>query len=78
MKNYLILVVTKCDGDLIPAARRIAMEYTSALKYMRPRSKLWRPKVKLCSAKTGEGLEVGFDLLSVNNNNIFRSNKEIS
>ncbi len=32
-----ILVVTKCDGDLVPAARRMAMEYTSALKFMRPR-----------------------------------------
>jgi len=52
-----LIVVTKYDGDLVPAARRIAMEYTSALKYMRPRSKLWKPKVKLCSARTGEGLE---------------------
>jgi len=52
-----IVVVTKYDGDLIPAARRIAMEYTSALKYMRPRTKHWRPKVKLCSARTNEGLQ---------------------
>ena len=38
VKNVWIVVVTKYDGDLVPAARRIAMEYTSALKYMRPRN----------------------------------------
>jgi len=52
-----LIVVTKFDGDLVPAARRIAMEYTSALKFMRPRTKIWKPKVKLCSARTGEGLQ---------------------
>jgi len=52
-----LIVVTKCDGDLVPAARRVAYEYMSALKYMRPLTKLWRPKVKMCSAVTGEGIE---------------------
>merc|ERR1711892_563297 len=52
-----LLIVTKYDGDLVPAARRVAYEYMSALKYMRPISKLWRPKVKLCSAVTNEGME---------------------
>ena len=45
-----LIIVNKCDGDLVPAARRVAYEYTSALKYMRPLSKLWRPRVKLCSS----------------------------
>ena len=45
-----LIIVNKCDGDLVPAARRVAYEYTSALKYMRPISKLWRPRVKLCSS----------------------------
>merc|ERR1719369_512498 len=52
-----LIIVTKNDGDMVPAARRVAYEYMSALKYMRPISKLWRPKVKLCSAVTKEGLE---------------------
>ncbi len=52
-----LVVVNKCDGDLVPAARRIKAEYTSALKYMRQRSKLWRPRVKMASALTGEGME---------------------
>ena len=52
-----LIIVTKNDGDMVPAARRVAYEYMSALKYMRPISKLWRPKVKLCSAVTKEGME---------------------
>ena len=51
-----LIIVTKCDGDLVPPARRVAYEYMSALKYMRPISPLWRPRVKLCSAVTGEGV----------------------
>ena len=42
-----LIVVNKCDGDLVHAARRIKSEYTSALKYMRRRNKEWRPKVRL-------------------------------
>jgi len=52
-----LIIVTKNDGDMVPAARRVAYEYMSALKYMRPTSKLWRPKVKLCSAVTKEGMD---------------------
>ncbi len=42
-----LIIVNKCDGDLVPAARRIKSEYTSALKYMRRRTSDWRPKVKV-------------------------------
>lgn len=40
-----LVVITKADGDLIPAARRIKLEYTSALKFIQRRSRVWRPKV---------------------------------
>lgn len=40
-----LVVVNKADGDLLPAARRIRGEYMSALKYVRPKRKDWRPKV---------------------------------
>lgn len=46
-----LVVVNKSDGDLVSAARRIQMEYVSALKFVRPRSKLWRPKVSTGSEK---------------------------
>ncbi|XP_055895436.1 methylmalonic aciduria type A homolog, mitochondrial-like [Biomphalaria glabrata] len=50
-----LVVITKSDGDLLPAARRIQTEYSSALRLMRSRSKAWRPKVTKVSAleKTG-------------------------
>ena len=51
-----LVVVNKCDGDLAPAARRIKSEYTSALKYMRRKSHLWKPKVKMMSSLTGDGM----------------------
>ena len=43
-----MVVVNKSDGDLVPAARMIQMEYLSALKYTRQRSKVWKPQVISC------------------------------
>ena len=48
------VVVNKCDGDLIPAANRLAAEYTSALKFMRPKSKHWQTKVVFISFNINE------------------------
>uniref|UniRef100_A0A0B7AUY7 AAA+ ATPase domain-containing protein n=1 Tax=Arion vulgaris TaxID=1028688 RepID=A0A0B7AUY7_9EUPU len=50
-----LVIVNKCDGDLVAAARRIQSEYTSALKFTRPRWKVWKPKVTRISSheKTG-------------------------
>ncbi|MGB5950454.1 MAG: methylmalonyl Co-A mutase-associated GTPase MeaB [Parvibaculum sp.] len=52
-----LIVVNKADGDLIPAAKRTAMEYKTALHLMRPKSPFWKPAVKLASALRREGLE---------------------
>ncbi|KAL5012934.1 hypothetical protein ScPMuIL_011485 [Solemya velum] len=52
-----LVIVNKSDGDLIPAARRIQMEYISALKFVRKRSRVWRPQVTRISSVTKEGLE---------------------
>lgn len=41
-----VVVVNKSDGDLVPAARRIQTEYTSALKFVRPKTSQWRPLVR--------------------------------
>lgn len=51
-----LIVVNKADGDLLPAARRVKAEYVSALKYMQPRSKVWKPKVTKISSLTNEGI----------------------
>ncbi|XP_072143817.1 methylmalonic aciduria type A protein, mitochondrial-like isoform X2 [Dermacentor andersoni] len=51
-----LIAVTKADGDNIPECRRMAAEYVSALKFMKPRSHLWRPKVLQVSAKANVGI----------------------
>lgn len=51
-----LLVVTKADGENVPAAMRSRAEYARALQLMPPRSPVWRPRVQTCSAQTGEGL----------------------
>ncbi len=52
-----LILVNKCDGDLVAAARRIKAEYTSALKYMRRKNEAWHPRVMMLSSATGEGLQ---------------------
>ncbi|XP_076359318.1 methylmalonic aciduria type A protein, mitochondrial-like isoform X1 [Tachypleus tridentatus] len=51
-----IVVVNKADGSLLPDARRIQSEYTSALKFVRRRSKVWRTKVTRVSSLKNEGI----------------------
>jgi LAO/AO transport system kinase len=45
MEHSHLVVVNKADGDLMEAAMRMQYEYTSSLKFMRPVSPNWRPKV---------------------------------
>ncbi|XP_013791114.1 methylmalonic aciduria type A protein, mitochondrial-like, partial [Limulus polyphemus] len=51
-----VVVVNKADGALLPDARRIQSEYTSALKFVRRRSKIWRTKVTRVSSLKKEGI----------------------
>ncbi|CAH1268215.1 MMAA [Branchiostoma lanceolatum] len=59
-----LVVVNKADGDLLPAARRIQAEYTSALKFVRPRSQVWRPRVIRVSSLTKEGIPKAWDRMT--------------
>jgi len=52
-----LVIVNKADGDLIPAAKRAAMEYQAALHLMRPKSLHWTADVLLVSALKKEGIE---------------------
>lgn len=51
-----LVIITKADSDLLPAARRAQMEYTSAIKLLRKQSSLWSPKVMRVSSVTKDGL----------------------
>ena len=52
-----LVVVTKADGDLAPAAGRAAADYRNALGLLRPRWASWRPQVMTCSALSGDGVD---------------------
>eukprot|EP00069_Balaena_mysticetus_P022600 bmy_03473T0 len=56
-----LVAITKSDGDLVVPARRIQAEYVSALKLLRRRSGVWRPKVIRISARSGEGIAEMWD-----------------
>jgi LAO/AO transport system kinase len=55
------ILVTKYDGDLVQAARNTQYEYTTALRLLQPKSTLWTPKVILCSALSGEGIQTAWE-----------------
>ncbi|XP_063012803.1 methylmalonic aciduria type A protein, mitochondrial [Melospiza melodia melodia] len=59
-----LVAINKADGDLVVPARRIQAEYVSAMKLLRKRSKVWRPKVMRVSAKTGEGVSELWDKMA--------------
>ncbi len=56
-----LVVVTKADGDLEPAANRAAGDLRHALALLRPVHHAWTPKVVLSSAFTGAGLAEVWD-----------------
>lgn len=59
-----IVVITKADGDLLPAARRIQTEYLSALKLVRRALNYpWRPRVLRVSSLENEGIEELWDTM---------------
>lgn len=58
-----LIVVTKCDGDLIPAANRAFQDYRSALHMLSPGSSGWTPKVLRSSAHSAEGLDEVWDAI---------------
>lgn len=68
-----IALVTKADGDLLPAATRTAAEYTAALHFMHPKFEGWLPEVALVSSPLGKGIPEFWDLVSR-----FRSTQEKS
>jgi LAO/AO transport system kinase len=52
-----LMVVTKADGDLRPAASRTQSEYQHALRLLRPAAPGWTPSVLLTSAMSGKGID---------------------
>ncbi|KAI8052891.1 ArgK protein-domain-containing protein [Syncephalis plumigaleata] len=59
-----LIIVTKADGDLLPAARIAQQEYTSALKFVQPRFPEWRPQVIKASSKNEDDIKHVWDKMS--------------
>ena len=53
--------MNKSDGDLEPAAGRIAAEYAGALSLLRPVTPAWQPTVQQCSALLNRGIAKVWD-----------------
>ncbi len=52
-----LVVVTKADGALAPAAAATAADFTNALHLVRPKTSAWSAPVITCSAVEGTGIE---------------------
>ena len=59
-----LLLVTKADGDLLPAARRAVASYQMAFHLMRPKHIGLSPKVLLVSALEGSGVTATWSEIS--------------
>ena len=64
LEKVHFVVVTKADGHLLPAARRMQYEYISASKYLRPVSPHWKTKVLSVSAHENSGIAELFAALT--------------
>lgn len=58
-----LILINKADGELLPAARKIQAEYTSALRLLRPSRSGWRPRVTPVSALHNEGFDNAWMLM---------------
>ena len=52
-----VVVVNKNDGELAPAAKTTATDYSSALRLVRSKTQAWTPRVVLVSALEGTGID---------------------
>jgi LAO/AO transport system kinase len=60
-----ILLVTKADGDLIPAANRAAADYRMALHLMRPKHEGMPAKVLTVSSLEGKGIAESWEAMTL-------------
>jgi LAO/AO transport system kinase len=51
-----LVVVTKADGDLLPAARRAEADHRHAVHFLRRRFEEWEPRVLAVSSIDGTGV----------------------
>ena len=52
-----LVLVNKADGELAAVAGTTASDYAAALHLVRPKTSAWTPRVLLCSALEGRGID---------------------
>lgn len=70
-----LVIINKSDGELVPAARRIQAEYISALKFLRQKSKFWRPEVTRISSLNKDGIPELWELMEKFHDTMTTSNE---
>jgi LAO/AO transport system kinase len=58
------ILINKADGDNIQKARLAKAEYTNALHLFPPSGSGWFPVVETCSARTNDGIEAAWEIIS--------------
>lgn len=58
-----LLAITKADGNNIENAKLAKGDYTAALHLFPPSESGWVPKVEICSAQTGDGIQGIWELI---------------
>lgn len=59
-----LVIVTKADGDLAPAAMRAQADFTNAVHWLRPKWKGWETRVQSVSSLEGKGIPEVWTLVS--------------
>jgi len=70
-----ILVVTKADGDLIPAANRAVADYRMALHLIRPKHEGMPAKVLAVSSLEGEGIAESWQAMRLFHNSLAKDGR---
>jgi len=70
-----ILLVTKADGDLIPAANRAAADYRMALHLMRPKHEGMPAKVLTVSSLEGKGIAESWEAMTLFHNGLAKDGR---
>ncbi len=70
-----ILLVTKADGDLIPAANRAAADYRMALHLMRPKHEGMPANVHTVSSLEGKGIAESWEAMRLFHNSLAKDGR---
>ncbi|MHC1706878.1 MAG: methylmalonyl Co-A mutase-associated GTPase MeaB [Bacteroidales bacterium] len=57
------ILINKADGDQLPLANLAKAQYQNALHLFPPAPSGWTPRVEICSARAGSGIDASWELI---------------